>query len=84
MRRVVVCLSALRIAIGFRTCAIQVTYILLAQTQVSRHVGHVRAEEEPHPKPEEGHHSGDGVEEVAWKEVPIDIILHVPFGVVTL
>jgi hypothetical protein len=44
----------------------------------------VRAEEQPHPKAEEGHHTGDGVEEVLGKEVTRSIILKVLFGIVPL
>ena len=56
----------------FRTCTIQ----------CSRHVGVVRAEEQPHPKAKERHHGGDGVEEVDGEEGPVGIIVHVPFGVI--
>ena len=64
-----------RSAIVFlRTCAIQ----------RSRHVGVVRAEEQPHPKAKERHHGGDGVEEVNGEEVPVGSIVHVPFGVTML
>ena len=65
-------MSALRNTIGHRTCAIQ----------ISRHVGHVRAEEQPHPKAEKRHYGGDGVEEVGGQEVPRSIIFHFPFGVI--
>ena len=58
----------------FRTCAIQ----------CSRHVGVVRAEEQPHPEAKEGHHGGDGVEEVDGEEAPVGRIVHVPFGVIIL
>ena len=64
-----------RSAIVFlRTCAIQ----------GSRHVGVVRAEEQPHPKAKERHHGGDGVEEMDGEEAPVGIIVHVPFGVIML
>ena len=56
----------------FRTCAIQ----------ISRHVGVVRTEEQPHPESKEGRRQGDGVEEVGGKEVPVGIIVHVPLGVI--
>jgi hypothetical protein len=44
--------------------------------QVPRHVGNiVGAVDNPHPKTEEGHASGHGVEEVPWEEVPTSTVL---------
>ena len=65
-------LSVLRDAIGFRTCAIK----------VPRHIGHMRAGEQPHPKSEERHQSGNTVEDVRGEEVPTSIVLHFPLGVI--
>jgi hypothetical protein len=61
-----------------------IVFLRARAIQRSRHVGFVRAKEQPYPKAKEGHHGGDGVEEMDGGEVPGGTIVHFPFGVMTL